>query len=51
MKDCEITEIKAKGYKKDKLEFESKEDWMKKTNLFFSTDVNIQNFVELGLSI
>ncbi|CAB4485959.1 hypothetical protein RhiirA5_402674 [Rhizophagus irregularis] len=51
MKDCELTEIKAKGYKKDKLEFESKEDWMKKTNLFFSTDVNIQNFVELGLSI
>ncbi|GBC01723.1 hypothetical protein RclHR1_04300005 [Rhizophagus clarus] len=51
MKDCELTEIKAKGYKKDKLEFESKEDWMRKTNLFFSNDVNIQNFAELGLSI
>ncbi|GBB93564.1 hypothetical protein RclHR1_21990002 [Rhizophagus clarus] len=51
MKDCELTEIKTKGYKKDKLEFKSKEDCMKKTNLFFSNDVNIQNFVELGLSI
>ncbi|EXX68660.1 hypothetical protein RirG_103140 [Rhizophagus irregularis DAOM 197198w] len=51
MKDCELTEIKAKGYKKGYLEFESKEDWMKKTNLFFSSDVNIQNFAELGISI
>ncbi|CAB5383749.1 unnamed protein product [Rhizophagus irregularis] len=51
MKDCELTEINAEGYKKDFLEFESKEDWMKKTNLFFSSDLNVQNFVELGLSI
>ncbi|CAB4426482.1 unnamed protein product [Rhizophagus irregularis] len=50
MKDCELNEIKTKGYKKDKLEFESKEDWMKKTNLFFSGDLNVQNFAELGLS-
>jgi hypothetical protein len=51
MKDCELTEIKAKGYKKGYLEFESKEDWMKKTNLFFSSDANIENFAELGISI
>ncbi|PKC62441.1 hypothetical protein RhiirA1_538499 [Rhizophagus irregularis] len=47
MKDCELTEIKGKGYKKDKLEFKSKEDWIKKTNLFFSNDNNVQNFVKL----
>jgi hypothetical protein len=51
MNDCELTEINAEGYKKDHLEFESKEDWMKKTNLFFSSDLNVQNFVQLGLSI
>src|SRR5204862_1794946 len=28
------------------LKFESKEDWMEKTNLFFSTGIDIQNFVE-----
>ncbi|CAB4376495.1 unnamed protein product [Rhizophagus irregularis] len=50
MKDCELTEIKGKGYKKDKLEFESKEDWIKKTNLFFSSDINVQNFVKLDES-
>ncbi|EXX70781.1 uncharacterized protein OCT59_019176 [Rhizophagus irregularis] len=53
MKDCELTEIKTGGYERDKLEFESKEDWMKKTNLFIEgdcDDVNILNFVKLGLS-
>jgi hypothetical protein len=53
MKDCELTEIKTGGYVKDKLEFESKEDWMKKTNLFIEgdcDDINISNFVKLGLS-
>ncbi|GBC01721.1 hypothetical protein RclHR1_04300003 [Rhizophagus clarus] len=48
IKYCEL-EIKDKGYKKDKLEFKSKEDWIKKTNLFISSDINIPNlekFVE-----
>ncbi|CAB4376516.1 unnamed protein product [Rhizophagus irregularis] len=52
MKDCELTEIKTGGYERDKLEFESKEDWMKKTNLFIEgdcDDVNILNFLKLGL--
>ena len=49
MNDCELNGINS--YKKDRLEFESKEDWMKKTNLFFSSDINIQNFIGLGLSI
>ncbi|CAB5376230.1 unnamed protein product [Rhizophagus irregularis] len=47
---CELKEINS--FKKDHLEFESKEDWMKKTNLFFDVDgINITNFVKLGLSI
>ncbi|PKC62962.1 hypothetical protein RhiirA1_520482 [Rhizophagus irregularis] len=52
MKDCELTEIKTGGHERGKLEFESKEDWMKKTNLFIGDcdDVNILNFVKLGLS-
>jgi hypothetical protein len=48
---CELKEINR--YKKGRLEFESKEDWMKKTNLF--TDVengtNVTNFAKLGLSV
>ncbi|POG70091.1 hypothetical protein GLOIN_2v1619342, partial [Rhizophagus irregularis DAOM 181602=DAOM 197198] len=47
---CELKEINS--YKKGHLEFESKEDWMKKTNLFFDVDgINVTNFVKLGLSI
>ncbi|RIA88004.1 hypothetical protein C1645_776023 [Glomus cerebriforme] len=52
MKNCELTEINAEGYKKGELEFESKEDWMKKTNLFLDDDdINVMNFVNLGISI
>ncbi|CAB4426254.1 unnamed protein product [Rhizophagus irregularis] len=51
MKYCELTEIKTGGYEIDKLEFESKVDWMKKTNLFIGDcdDVNILNFVKLAI--
>ncbi|RGB23895.1 hypothetical protein C1646_773852 [Rhizophagus diaphanus] len=54
MKDCELNEINAEGYKKGELKFESKEDWMRKTNLFTEEDgddANIVNFVNLGISI
>ncbi|RGB27231.1 hypothetical protein C1646_769367 [Rhizophagus diaphanus] len=52
MKNCELIEIGAEGYKKDQLRFESKEDWMKKDNLFINVDgINVRNFVEFGLSI
>ncbi|PKY38016.1 hypothetical protein RhiirA4_439082 [Rhizophagus irregularis] len=52
MKNCELIEIGAEGYKKDQLRFESKEDWMKKENLFINVDgINVRNFVEFGLSI
>ncbi|PKK72000.1 hypothetical protein RhiirC2_865283, partial [Rhizophagus irregularis] len=51
LKDCEFKPIDSKGYKKGRLEFKSEEDWMKKTNLFFGIDINVQNFIGLGLSI
>ncbi|EXX70782.1 hypothetical protein RirG_084490 [Rhizophagus irregularis DAOM 197198w] len=53
MKDCELTEIDTtKGYKKGELKFKSKEDWMRKTNLFTEgDDANIMSFVNLGISI
>ncbi|CAI2172752.1 595_t:CDS:2 [Funneliformis geosporum] len=45
-------EIGAEGHKKDTLGFKSKEDWMKKTNLFVEADgINIMNFVKIGLSV
>ncbi|RGB37301.1 hypothetical protein C1646_55889 [Rhizophagus diaphanus] len=46
----ELNEISS--YKKGRLEFESKEDWMKKTNLFIDVNgINITNFAKLGLSV
>jgi hypothetical protein len=51
LKDCELSEIHAKGYKKDHLAFESKEDWMKKTNLFFHNDDKVDNFINSGFLI
>ncbi|RIA91140.1 hypothetical protein C1645_848209 [Glomus cerebriforme] len=48
--NCELNLIGAEGYKKGRLEFESQNDWMEKTNLFFNVDGNITNFVKLGLS-
>ncbi|GBB88810.1 hypothetical protein RclHR1_15400003 [Rhizophagus clarus] len=51
IKDCGLNKI-ISGYKNDRLEFESKEDWLKKTNLLFSVDgINIVNFIKLGLSV
>ncbi|CAG8600030.1 14757_t:CDS:1 [Funneliformis mosseae] len=52
MKNCILTVLGAKGLKKDTLKFQSKEDWMKKTNLFVEADgIDIMNFVKLGLSV
>ncbi|CAB4422107.1 unnamed protein product [Rhizophagus irregularis] len=54
MKNCELIYIGDKGYKKDKIGFISKEDWMKKTNLFINDDddinIDILNFVKVGFS-
>ncbi|CAB5383625.1 unnamed protein product [Rhizophagus irregularis] len=52
MENCDLTHIGSRGYKKDQFEFESKEDWMKKTNLFVNTDdINVNSFVKYGLSV
>ncbi|RIA95363.1 hypothetical protein C1645_816731 [Glomus cerebriforme] len=53
MKGCGLTYIDSKGYKKDQLEFESKEDWIKKTNLFVNVDDydDIKNFIKFGFSV
>ncbi|RIA81543.1 hypothetical protein C1645_836840 [Glomus cerebriforme] len=51
MKNCELIEIGAEGYDKGIVEFKSNKDRMMKANLFFNTDINVQNFVELGISI
>ncbi|CAB4376445.1 unnamed protein product [Rhizophagus irregularis] len=51
LKDCDFNLTGAEKYKKDRLEFSSEEDWMKKTNLFFSIDINVKNFIGFGLSI
>ncbi|CAB4426573.1 unnamed protein product [Rhizophagus irregularis] len=50
--NCELKEINK--YKKGRIEFESKEDWMKKTNLFVDVENgnnNITNFAKFGLSV
>jgi hypothetical protein len=51
LKDCEFNLIGSEGYKCDELEFNSEDDWMKKTNLFFGIDINVRNFIGFGLSI
>ncbi|GBB86953.1 hypothetical protein RclHR1_01340020 [Rhizophagus clarus] len=53
MKNCEINHINDKGFKKGKFGFESKEDWMKKTNLFINDDdinIGIMDYVKVGFS-
>ncbi|CAB5204772.1 unnamed protein product [Rhizophagus irregularis] len=50
MKCCDLTVIGAEGFKKGVIKSKSKEDWMMKKNLFFSADVNVQNFIKLGVS-
>ncbi|GBC04286.1 hypothetical protein RclHR1_00560013 [Rhizophagus clarus] len=51
MQNCELVEIGAEGYRKGVVEFKSNNDQMMKTNLFFHTDINVQNFVKLGISV
>ncbi|GES80293.1 hypothetical protein GLOIN_2v1484896 [Rhizophagus clarus] len=50
MNECDFNEINK--YKRGQLEFESKEDWMKKINLFVDVSgINITNFARLGLLV
>ncbi|GBC33870.2 hypothetical protein GLOIN_2v1837690 [Rhizophagus irregularis DAOM 181602=DAOM 197198] len=51
MNDSILTETNSKGIKKGQLKFESKEDWMKKTNLFFKDYSNINDLINSGLSV
>ncbi|GBB84051.1 hypothetical protein RclHR1_01070001 [Rhizophagus clarus] len=51
VKDCEFNLLGAENYKKGQFEFKSKEDWIKKKNLFFNTDINIQDFIVLGINL
>jgi hypothetical protein len=51
VQDCEFNLFSAEKYKKGQLEYKSKEDWMKKINLFFDTNINIQDYIELGTSL
>ncbi|RIA88015.1 hypothetical protein C1645_827018 [Glomus cerebriforme] len=51
MKSCEFNLTGVEKYKKGRLEFESEEDWMKKTNLFFNANISLQNIIGLGSSI
>ncbi|RIA88010.1 hypothetical protein C1645_853340 [Glomus cerebriforme] len=50
MKDCILNEINK--FNRGELVFGSKEDWMKKKNLFINVDgIKITNFVHFGLSV
>jgi hypothetical protein len=51
MKNCEMAEIGAEGCQKGDVKIKSNEERMMKTNLFFSSDINVQNLVELGISV
>ncbi|CAB4430327.1 unnamed protein product [Rhizophagus irregularis] len=51
MKNCEMTELGAEGCQKKHVKFKSIEERMMKTNLFFSCDISVQNFAELGISV
>ncbi|PKC03600.1 hypothetical protein RhiirA5_423525 [Rhizophagus irregularis] len=51
MKDCELTKIGVEGYKNDSFKLWNRSDLMAKTNLFFSSDDNVNNFVDMGLSV
>ncbi|CAB5369912.1 unnamed protein product [Rhizophagus irregularis] len=51
VQDCEFNLLSAENYKKGQLKYKSKEDWMKERNLFFNTNINIQDFIVSGISL
>jgi hypothetical protein len=51
MTNCEMTEIGAEGCRKEIIEFNSNEDRIMKTELSFSGNVNVQDFVKFGVSV
>ncbi|GBB87408.1 hypothetical protein RclHR1_13880003 [Rhizophagus clarus] len=51
MENCELNKIGAEGCRKGIVEFNSNDDRIMKKNLFFSTDINVESFAKLGISI
>ncbi|GBC04281.1 hypothetical protein RclHR1_00560008 [Rhizophagus clarus] len=51
IKNSELKEIGSEGYEKNKIKFKSTEERMKITNLIFTADIDVDNFVKLGMSI
>jgi hypothetical protein len=51
VEDCEFKLFSVERYKKGQLKCKSEEDWMKERNLFFNTNVDIQDFIELETSL
>ncbi|CAG8463764.1 15991_t:CDS:2 [Funneliformis mosseae] len=51
MKECKITEFGAEGCQKGNIEFNSNEDWMMKTNLIFTSNINVENLVKFGITV
>jgi hypothetical protein len=51
VQDCGFNLFSAEKYNKGRFECKSKVDWLKERNLFFSTNINIQGFMELGTSL
>jgi len=48
MENCELTKNGINGFKKETFESASSEDWMKKTNLFFTSDINNDNIIKFA---
>ncbi|CAG8538221.1 9905_t:CDS:2 [Funneliformis mosseae] len=51
MKGCKVTELGAEKSKNGNDEFKSEEEWMMKTNLFFTSDINVENLVKLRITV
>jgi hypothetical protein len=49
IENCELKEIGAEGCEKGVVEFKSIEEWMKITNLFFTTNNVLENFIKLNM--
>ncbi len=44
MKGCKMMGIGAEGCRDGKIEYHSEEDWIRKNNLFFTADANLEDF-------
>lgn len=51
MKNCKMTEIGGEGCQKGEVETKSIKERIMRKNLFFSSDIKVQNLMELGISV